>query len=223
MIQFKRGSTRLNSRGETIDGSWSGVVLQDGQPGYDKRSNRLKIGDGETPWNGLKWLKSGIEANQVLDSEANAKARLQRDAEDLTVFTYGNANPDDQIVGKVYLQQYNGLLETDFVVEYGNNGIWQYRKWNSGLAECWGFLAQQNTNKAIEPQQYPFTFLGATHFSVPLEQVSLNSNIAGSYLLANGTLNSTSRTGAYLIQTPENVDVTSGVYYINFYIRGFYA
>lgn len=27
---------------------------------------------------------------------------------------------------------------TDFVVEQGTNDIWTYRKWNSGIAECWG-------------------------------------------------------------------------------------
>jgi hypothetical protein len=29
----------------------------------------------------------------------------------------------------------------DFVVEQGQNGVWTYRKWNSGLAECWGNIA----------------------------------------------------------------------------------
>lgn len=27
---------------------------------------------------------------------------------------------------------------TDYVVERGTSGIWNYRKWNSGFAECWG-------------------------------------------------------------------------------------
>lgn len=27
---------------------------------------------------------------------------------------------------------------TDYVVEEGTDGIWTYRKWNSGIAECWG-------------------------------------------------------------------------------------
>ena len=27
---------------------------------------------------------------------------------------------------------------TDFIVAEGESGIWHYRKWNSGLAECWG-------------------------------------------------------------------------------------
>ena len=26
----------------------------------------------------------------------------------------------------------------DFVVEQGTSGIWNYRKWASGIAECWG-------------------------------------------------------------------------------------
>lgn len=26
----------------------------------------------------------------------------------------------------------------DFVVEEGASGIWRYKKWNSGKAECWG-------------------------------------------------------------------------------------
>lgn len=26
----------------------------------------------------------------------------------------------------------------DYVVSQGTSGIWKYRKWNSGIAECWG-------------------------------------------------------------------------------------
>lgn len=29
-------------------------------------------------------------------------------------------------------------LKVDYVVEQGTSGIWTYRKWNSGIAECWG-------------------------------------------------------------------------------------
>ena len=27
----------------------------------------------------------------------------------------------------------------DYIVEQGTSGIWTYRKWNSGISECWGF------------------------------------------------------------------------------------
>ena len=32
----------------------------------------------------------------------------------------------------------SGASVTDFVVEQGTTGIWTYRKWNSGITECWG-------------------------------------------------------------------------------------
>ena len=31
-----------------------------------------------------------------------------------------------------------GNTVADFVVEQGTSDIWTYRKWNSGIAECWG-------------------------------------------------------------------------------------
>jgi len=30
------------------------------------------------------------------------------------------------------------LADTDQVIEEGTSGIWTYRKWKSGIAECWG-------------------------------------------------------------------------------------
>lgn len=38
----------------------------------------------------------------------------------------------------------------DYVVEQGTSGIWTYRKWNSGIAECWG-------GKAITLSHYAST------------------------------------------------------------------
>lgn len=32
----------------------------------------------------------------------------------------------------------NGSDVADFVIEQGTSDIWTYRKWNSGIAECWG-------------------------------------------------------------------------------------
>lgn len=31
-----------------------------------------------------------------------------------------------------------GTDAQDYVVEHGTDGIWTYRKWASGIAECWG-------------------------------------------------------------------------------------
>lgn len=40
-----------------------------------------------------------------------------------------------EVNGDIYI---NGEKIGDFVVEEGTDGIWTYRKWNSGIAECWG-------------------------------------------------------------------------------------
>ena len=32
-------------------------------------------------------------------------------------------------------------LKADYVVDYRTDGIWTYRKWNSGIAECWRYYS----------------------------------------------------------------------------------
>ena len=41
-----------------------------------------------------------------------------------------------------------GLI-ADYVVEQGTDGIWTYRKWNSGIAECWGYWPATNASGSI--------------------------------------------------------------------------
>lgn len=62
------------------------------------------------------------------------------------------------------------IAPDDYVIEEGTSGIWRYRKWESGLAECWGNSSQtidiNNMWDAAgnlvygtgEPVLYPFTF-----------------------------------------------------------------
>lgn len=38
----------------------------------------------------------------------------------------------------------NALELGDSVIEKGTSGIWTYRKWSSGVAECWGITASQS-------------------------------------------------------------------------------
>ena len=37
-----------------------------------------------------------------------------------------------------------GGVDSDYIVEEGTSGIWTYRKWASGIAECWGRRGSQN-------------------------------------------------------------------------------
>lgn len=52
-------------------------------------------------------------------------------------------------------------VEADYVVEQGTSGIWGYRKWASGIAECWGYYSKTIASKTVDNSNYitfPFAF-----------------------------------------------------------------
>lgn len=79
----------------------------------------------------------------------------------------------------------NAVPITDYVVEHGTSGIWTYRKWNSGIAECWGNIAVSNVactisvggwyrTEVISPGSYPIQFT-----STPTVQANFSANNSG--------------------------------------------
>lgn len=62
---------------------------------------------------------------------------------------------------------FNGTPMADFIVEQGTEGAWYYRKWNSGIAECWTNTSGALTYSGIVGSFYvsygtlyfPFTFV----------------------------------------------------------------
>ncbi len=105
-------------------------------------------------------------------------------------------------------------LAKDFVVEQGTSGIWTYRKWNSGLAECWGVYTMTSAatktwgslyySDTLAPRiNYPFTFVAR-----PQESAFLHgSSVAGwVYPEAGGIgLNTTTQTGQYGFVRPTTI------------------
>ncbi len=71
----------------------------------------------------------------------------------------------------------------DYIVDQGANGIWTYRKWNSGIAECWGNVSTTpttvNGNNAVSVN-LPFTFVGTDY------KVSISPAKAAMYIDAFG-------------------------------------
>lgn len=63
-------------------------------------------------------------------------------------------------------------MSVDYIVEQGTSGIWTYRKWNSGIAECWGQKTvtdgtiatawggvYESSGTLFPRVNYPFTFI----------------------------------------------------------------
>ena len=53
----------------------------------------------------------------------------------------------------------------DYIVEQGTDGMWTYRKWNSGVAECWGNATE--TNKAMTNSEGSGYFASANTYNYP--------------------------------------------------------
>lgn len=98
---------------------------------------------------------------------------------------------------------FNGQEMKDFIVEQGTSGIWTYRKWNSGIAECWGTIAPTSHNittawgaiytkdNAIGRQSYPFQFTDDPVVSMTLH------NPTGNCWAFTGTPGGVSQTPAF--------------------------
>lgn len=194
MIQFKRGSSENWSKQKT--------PLADGQPGYDKTRNKIKIGDGKRSWDELPDA-SGLSAEEILNSEEKAKERFKNDSESTTIISYGTEGPDKNTIGQLYLQYYDAEPEVDYIVDSGVDGIWTYQKFKSGIAKCWGTFEfttaiqtsvgehlYQNTT-AMSTIEYPITFK-----KVPTENVTIQSP-GGLVWKASKELNTKEHTATY--------------------------
>ena len=105
------------------------------------------------------------------------------------------------------LEAITKALSVDYIVEQGTSGIWTYRKWNSGIAECWGTFSFTATSTGTWGQQYylggkstkyPFTFS-----AVPQEFVT-GISYQGSSWIYKDAGNTTSETGMYSLAKANN-------------------
>ena len=96
--------------------------------------------------------------------------------------TYWKDSPETEITAEALNNMEEGIvqafidtreldekLSVDYVVEQGTNGIWTYRKWASGIAECWCNVEQSVNITSLTwnngmyygngvPIDYPFEF-----------------------------------------------------------------
>ena len=119
----------------------------------------------------------------------------------------------------------------DYIVEEGASGIWTYRKWNSGIAECWGRSTTTTTlstawgttvytGTLIDKIEYPFTFSEIPNEVVRLEPTTSSGWIYGE----NGSstnVNTTTHTGKYMIARPTSVNDTKE-FKADIFVKGFW-
>lgn len=113
----------------------------------------------------------------------------------------------------------------DYIVEQDTSGIWTFRKWNSGVAECWG--TRTITGVKVDKQwgslyyaetpaaiAYPITFT-----STPVETATMSSNNMSAWV-ATASVNTASSTGKYFLMRPDSAATTTYTVYIHYHVTG---
>ena len=140
-----------------------------------------------------------------------------------------SVNSTDMSTECIYIEQMqvNNQDVVDFVVEQGTSGIWAYRKWYSGFAECWGKLTLSNLKcetawgatlfdtPLIGQVAYPFTFKEA-----PFESISATPISGGSAFVIEfgGEPNTTTKSAGVWLARPSQTDIGSAC--ITFDVKG---
>jgi hypothetical protein len=108
IFKFKRGSaetwTRLNP------------VLESGEPGYEKDTGKLKIGDGTTAWNDLKYF----EGEGTLSPDEKTLT-ISGDAISLMGFETASAGQSIRKTESGEIEWFRPLSADDTLVLYGGS------------------------------------------------------------------------------------------------------
>ncbi len=145
----------------------------------------------------------------------------------LPVFDWSEEDFNFNVPVKAPSLALNGV-QLDYIVEQGTSGIWTYRKWNSGIMECWKTLVYKTainnqwgslylSPTATERQSYPFPFI-----KKPIEQVSVQANQPAWVISAsNGEgVNGTYASGRYHLCSPGSY--ASVEHYMSYYVIGYW-
>ena len=115
------------------------------------------------------------------------------------------------------------VAPADYIVEKGTSGGWQYRKWNSGVAECWRDLSVSGKacstavgswyrTASLSVGAYPFTFTAAPNLQMQFETFAGT----GGLVWSTGTAGSTPKTrpaNIYIIRMASAASITGTVHY----------
>lgn len=95
----------------------------------DTTLEELILTDKNTPWTGFAYVRTMFYGSKSVTS-----ARTQ------IAYPYTNGRIAQRIFknGAWGAWEIYSHSQADFVVQQGVSGYWTYRKWSSGIAECWG-------------------------------------------------------------------------------------
>ena len=161
--------------------------------------------DAKGGWSSLSLQKNGVTMSGLTVNPDTGNLHI--------LMYYGDSGfaeryviqtPDQPISQDVVYYLLSTKSVQDYVIAQGASGNWRWRKWNSGVAECWQRYSYETpamvavggifySPKNVGGLAYPFEFIAK-----PTELVSCDGNIGGWYAAANKLpTNTTTETGYY--------------------------
>lgn len=205
-VTFNAGAT---GAAEEFDGNIKGDCNITGNlrlKGTGNYGNKILFGDGEY-----------VSLFEATDDDLTIKATdIEIEAQNLLLDSEVNVNGSFSI---------NGEMVYDYVVSQGTSGSWNYRKWNSGVAECWITIAHSTAittafgqvyeaNDYCYPIAYPFSFI-----SRPREIATAHSDSRAAWVYGEVGSNTASASGTYGLIRPGKLS-SSTTFYIDIYAIG---
>lgn len=121
-----------------------------------------------------------------------------------------------------------GGVELDYIVEQGTKNSWYYRKWNSGIMECWRRIQITTAVTNTWGNMYVSGAISATNLTYPFgftEQPILNVNLAsfgsGGLIMASGS-NYGSATTTGVFEIARGTSSASAQFLLNYHAIGKY-
>lgn len=158
-------------------------------------------------------------------SNLNLTKPLGTDLYDVDVFN-DNMDKVDAALGDYIVEQ--GVVDASYVGEFANSAIagsWMYRKWNSGLVECWTKLSRAGDftstwGSLYETKPFPRAVYPVTFVELPMEYATSGNNTIGAWVEVSGQAQQTlTATNSYQLIRPAK-DTTKNVLTINLYVIG---
>lgn len=153
---------------------------------------RLDLADADAPIQLLTVTGNTLPA-LVQDDDVNYTNGVYE--MELATFTVGVSSLSDVV------ETFENIIGTkpyaDYIVEQGTEGIWTYRKWNSGTAECWGIYGFASASFSASGQVY-YRTIGSISFpsellvTVPHVECSVQMGNPGGCSISNISTSSVS-------------------------------
>lgn len=102
----------------------------------------------------------------------------------------------------------NGVPQADFVMEQGTSNGWTYRKWASGVAECWGSFQRTPTSSVPWVSLY-YADLGSINFPFSFTEVpTMSYSLDNSSYWSNKGITAKTNTGNLFVLGPVAISTT---------------